>query len=175
MLATQYGMGADALSRRIGGSHAQAHRLLRRHRDTYADYWSWSDAAVATAYAQGFIDTAFGWRLRVTPRTSAPTLMNFPLQANGAEMLRIACVLAAEAEIELLAPAHDAVLIEADDDEIEAKVASMRSAMAQASRIVLAGFELRTDARIVRHPDRLLVDDAHEMWDSVMALLKEAV
>ncbi len=30
----------------------------------------------------------------------------------------------------------------------------MRAVMAEASRVVLAGFELRTDAEIVRYPER---------------------
>jgi hypothetical protein len=40
-------------------------------------------------------------------------VMNFPMQANGAEMLRLACCLAIERGLAVCAPVHDAILIEA--------------------------------------------------------------
>ena len=53
---------------------------------------------------------------RCGPRTSSrpTTLRNFPMQANGAEMLRLACCLATERGIEVCAPVHDALLVEGD-------------------------------------------------------------
>jgi hypothetical protein len=74
------------------------------------------------------------------------------MQANGAEMLRLACCLGTERGIEVCAPVHDAVLICAPLDRLEADVARTQEAMREASRIVLDGFELGTDARIVRYP-----------------------
>ena len=74
------------------------------------------------------------------------------MQANGAEMLRIACCLACERGVEVCAPVHDAVLVIGPIDRIEADVTKMRTAMAEASRLVLAGFELGTDVKVVRHP-----------------------
>jgi hypothetical protein len=38
-------------------------------------------------------------------------------------------------------------------DHLEAEITTMRAAMAEASRIVLAGFELATDVKIVRWRD----------------------
>jgi hypothetical protein len=64
------------------------------------------------------------------------------MQANGAEMLRLACCLATERGVEVCAPIHDAVLIIAPDGEIEDSIATARAAMAEASRTVLGGFEL---------------------------------
>jgi hypothetical protein len=44
--------------------------------------------------------------------------------------------------------------------------------MAEASRIVLSGFELRTEAHLVRYPDRYMDEDrGRVMWTKVMALL----
>ena len=48
----------------------------------------------------------------------------------------------------------------------------MRRAMAEASRIVLSGFELRSDVRAVRWPDRYMDEKrGRRMWDTVMQLL----
>ena len=52
------------------------------------------------------------------------SLRNFPMQANGAEMLRLACCLATERGIEVCAPVHDAVLICAPLDRLEDDVAA---------------------------------------------------
>jgi hypothetical protein len=89
-------------------------------------------------------------------------------------MLRVACCLATERGIEVCAPVHDAVLISAPLDRIEADVAAMRAAMAEASRIVLAGFELNTDVKVVRWPDRYMDPRGAEMWSRVCALVSKA-
>ena len=47
----------------------------------------------------------------------------------------------------------------------------MRATMAEASRIVLAGFELRTDAMRVRYPDRYQDSRGTAMWDRVIKLI----
>jgi hypothetical protein len=96
------------------------------------------------------------------------------MQANGAEMLRIACCLATERGVQVCAPVHDAVLIIAPLDRIEADVVAMRAAMAEASRIVLAGFELRTDVKVVRWPDRYMDPRGLEMWNRVCGLVSKA-
>ena len=46
--------------------------------------------------------------------------------------------------------------------------------MGEASRVVLNGFELGTDATIVRHPDRYMDERGTVMWTRVMALVKRA-
>jgi DNA polymerase I len=93
------------------------------------------------------------------------------MQANGAEMLRLACCLATEQGIEVCAPVHDAVLICAPLDRLDEDVARMRACMAEASRIVLNGFELRTDATLVRYPDRYSDPRGAVMWDRVTKLI----
>jgi hypothetical protein len=120
---------------------------------------------------QGEIRSVFGWPLRIGPNVNPRSLLNFPMQANGAEMLRLACCLATERGIEVCAPIHDAVLICAPLERLEADVVAMRAAMAEASRVVLNGFELGTDAELVRWPGRYMDPRGAVMWDTVMALL----
>src|SRR5262249_43610300 len=122
VLAVQYGMGADALAQRIGQPPIRARELLRRHRDTYRGFWAWSDRLVDHAMLTGRLHTVFGWRVRVPEVANDRSLRNFPMQANGAEMLRLACCLAAEASVEVCAPVHDAVLICAPVDRLDADV-----------------------------------------------------
>jgi DNA polymerase I len=170
-LATQYGIGADSLAIRIGRMRAHARELLNLHRQTYSVFWRWNENIVDRALLLGELNTVFGWRLRVPDEPNPRSLGNYPMQANGAEMLRLACCMATEQGIWICAPVHDAVLIVAPLERLEDDIITMRSIMAEASRIVLAGFELRTDVSITRYPDRYIDIRGVEMWDRVMRLM----
>jgi hypothetical protein len=171
VLAVQYGMEAESLAARIGQPPVMARDLLRAHRETYRNFWRWSDAAVDHAMLTGALHTVFGWRIHIDEKPNPRSLRNFPMQANGAEMLRLACCLATERGIEVCAPVHDAMLICAPLERLEDDITSMRAAMAEASKIVLAGFELRTDAMRVRYPDRYQDPRGTAMWGRVIELI----
>jgi DNA polymerase I-like protein with 3'-5' exonuclease and polymerase domains len=127
-LAVQYGMGPDALALRIGKPPVVARDLLRAHRETYRTFWKWSDAAVDHAMTRSSIGTVFGWTLHIGDDSNPRSVLNYPMQANGAEMLRLACCLATERGIEVCAPVHDAILICAPLDRLDDDVAGMRGA-----------------------------------------------
>ena len=121
--------------------------------------------------------TAFGWTCRTgVTEFNERSIRNWPIQATGADILRIACILAARHGIRLLAPIHDAVLIELSIARIEDSVALMREIMRRASRIVLnvdadGGHELRADSTIVRYPDRYSDPRGAAIWIRVLQLL----
>jgi DNA polymerase I len=156
VLATQYGMEEQSLAQRIGQPRAVARELLRAHHETYRTFWRWSDAAVDTAMLTRSLHTVFGWHVRTGENPNPRSLRNFPMQANGAEMMRLAACLATERGIEVCAPVHDAFLICAPLDRLEQDIAAMRAAMVAASRTMLKGFELQTDVKRVRYPDRYM-------------------
>jgi DNA polymerase I-like protein with 3'-5' exonuclease and polymerase domains len=176
VLAVQYGMGFSSLADRIDQNPDVAKWLLALHRRTYPTYWQWSEAAVARAMLTGRLETVFGWPIHVGPAdgsvkpVNARSLANFPCQANGAEMLRVACCMLVEAGVELCAPIHDAVLIEGPADTIDEEVEKARAIMAEASRIVLNGFEVGTDVIVVRYPDRYADEAGVEFWNRVTRL-----
>lgn len=130
--------------------------------------------AVDSAILTGRLHTVFGWPVHVTGKSNPRSLRNFPMQANGAEMLRLACCLATERGVELCGPIHDAVLICAPIDRIDDDVAKMREAMNEASRVVLDGFEIRTDVHVINYPDRYMDEDrGRVMWERVMQVLEQ--
>jgi DNA polymerase-1 len=110
VLATQYGMEADSLAARISQPTIVARNLLRSHREAYATFWRWSDAALDTAMSTNLLHTTFGWHVHVGENPNPRSLRNFVVQGNGAEMMRIAACLATERGIEVCAPIHDAFL-----------------------------------------------------------------
>jgi hypothetical protein len=174
VLAVQYGMEAESLALRIGQPPVVARDLLRAHRETYRAFWNWSDAAVDFAMLRGFLPSVFGWQVHVGEQSNPRSLRNFPMQANGAEMLRLACCFATERGVEVCAPVHDAVLICAPFDRLDADIAAMQAAMAEASRAVLVGLELASDVKIVRWPDRYMDPRGEVMWAKVLKLLNRA-
>jgi hypothetical protein len=174
VLATQYGMGAQTLARRLRCSIETAQKLLDQHRQSYPDYWKWSDAAVDKVALTGTISTVYGWNF--TPGFdgfNSRAIRNFPMQAGGAEILRHACVLAHTRGVKICAPIHDAVLIESAVGEIDTAVAACREAMIEAGRKVLGGFELRVEAQVIRYPDRYVDKRGVAMWARVNDLLEK--
>jgi DNA polymerase I len=163
-LAVQYGMAEKSLARQLQCSEGEAKRLLADHRRVYKDFWRWSAAVEHHALEQGYISTNFGWRMHVDASTNPRTLLNWPMQAHGAEMLRIALILCVEAGIKVIAPVHDALLIEVPKDRLTDTTALAQKCMREASEIVLPGLPLRTDADIINYPDHFPVGDGAPLW-----------
>jgi hypothetical protein len=96
------------------------------------------------------------------------------MQGNGSEMMRIAAIVGTERGIEICAPVHDAFLITAPIERLEEDIARMRDAMAEASREVLNGFELRTEvASKACYPDHFECKKGKVLWNKVMRLLEQ--
>jgi DNA polymerase I-like protein with 3'-5' exonuclease and polymerase domains len=184
VLGVQYGMEAESLALRINRPVIVARKLLRLHREVYSQFWKWSDNTVDHTILTGRQSTVFGWIHRIpdgynvnkhNPKgdgANPRTLRNFYMQANGAEILRLACILATEAGIRVCAPIHDAVLIRAPEREIEETATAVSGYMREASQIVLNGFELRNDLCIVRYPEHYASEKGAAFWKTVSKLLE---
>jgi hypothetical protein len=170
-LGVLYGLSAEGLARKLNVPPCRGRELLQLHQETFRGFWRWSDLVEMQGMLTCRLRTVFGWTVHVGPDANPRSLRNFPMQANGAEMMRLACCLATERGIAVCAPVHDALLIEGPSDAIEAVVAETQRAMRDASEVVLPGFPLRTDAKIVRHPDRFTDERGREMWNVVWRLL----
>jgi DNA polymerase-1 len=165
-------MGPHSLAVKIGKSTSHGRELLQAHKTTYPTYWQWVQAAIDQAMLHGKLWTVFGWPIHVSGEVNPRSLANHPCQANGAEMLRIAACLATERGISVCAPIHDALLVEGPADSIDDVVAQTQEAMAEAGRIVLDGFELRTDAEIVTYPNRYMDPRGIVLWQEVLSIVE---
>ena len=121
-----------------------------------------------------FTRFARGWTLHIGNDPNPRSLRNFLMQGNGAELMRLACCLATERGIPVCLPIHDALLVEGSMDCMDKVVKETKAAMAEASRVVLGGFALRTDTKIVRWPERFMDKRGIKMWNIVMKILEEA-
>jgi DNA polymerase I-like protein with 3'-5' exonuclease and polymerase domains len=172
VLGTQFSMTEMGLRRALNCSPALARQLMRQHKEIFPQYWEWVDRVTTCAQLGGSLSATLGWQ-RDMLQCRFTSQSNFPAQANGAEMMRVASVLAMEAGLEVCCPIHDAFLIESSLEEIDQAVARMQACMVEASRIILSDFELRSDAEIIRYPDTYHVDaDQASVWDIVTPFIE---
>jgi DNA polymerase I len=179
-LGVLFGMGAQLMANRIQASEADARYLIEEHKRVFHRFWRWRDAAVTHADLQRQITATFGWRLNIAADFDKPgeylrptSVSNFPMQANGAEMLRLACIRATEEGILVCAPVHDALLVEAPVDAIEATIERTKEIMRWASAQILDGFELDAEAeKVVCYPGRFEDGRGAGMWRIVTEFLK---
>ena len=174
LLGANYGMQARSLAYRAGVSDIEAQEILRRLGAAYPVYTEWAQQVVDAGLLGGRLSTVFGWQLHVGPKARATSLRNFPMQANGAEMLRLACCLATEQGISVCAPVHDALLVEAAASEIGDVITATKAAMARASGVVLDGLEVPADAEVVGWPARYADPSGRgaAMWATVTELMQ---
>ena len=93
----------------------------------------------------------------VRSRRVSLALQNWPIQSLGAEMLRVTVDMIQEAGIDVCAPVHDAVVIEAAAGDLDDAVATSKELMQRASLAVTRGaIECRVDATTVRWPHRYM-------------------
>jgi hypothetical protein len=171
VLGVSYGMQPEGMALRAGISVAEARELLRRHKATYRKFWRWSDGVVTTALFSGEMRSVFGWRRFVPPDANPRSLMNWPMQTAGSEMMRAAAIAATEAGIEVNCPVHDAFVISGPVGRINDDVAHMREIMRKAGRVVTGGLDLKTDVKIAAWPDRYMDKRGLVMWSTIMKLL----
>jgi hypothetical protein len=185
LLSAQYGATAkslaDALPQQLAltmpNPLASAEEFLGKHRHVYSRYWDWAEKRVELFLHETHCEeTVFGWRHRHNNRLKDWQVrnqsLNFPMQATCAEILRWALIYATEDGIEVMAPVHDALLVGGPVDQIEEIVARTQAHMDHASELVL-GFAMRTDAKLIRYPDRFMDGRGVETWNNIMQLLDE--
>jgi len=170
-LGINYGMGVPSLAKGLDRHPLIASGIIEQHKRTHARFWQWRDNEVMSAMLNRSIDSGFGWSLRITTSPNKRTIYNFPMQAGGAEMLRLAAWRLCEAGIIPCMLIHDGILFELTDQQ---QIEHAKEIMRQAGRDVCDGFEIGVDV------DQLLVGGARyadkrptarKMWETIMETL----
>ena len=171
-LAINYGMSVPSLAKGIDRHPLIAAAIIERHRRTYPRFWEWRNNVVQVAMLERRIETVFGWPLRISTSPNKKSLYNFPMQANSAEMLRLATWRLCETGIIPSMLIHDGILLEVDNRE---QIAHAIEIMLAVGRDVCDGFEIGVDVDQMliggaRYRDKRPV--AQRMWDSIMRALQ---
>ena len=185
LLGILYGMQSKSLATYSDQSEAAAKRILAGHKRLYKRFWEWSDRILEQALLKGKITAGYGWQFSAPWKPAKPdkkkrkgipirTIKNFPVQTTAAEMLRLATCLMIERGVVGCALIHDAVLYRAPADRFERDSAIVKTAMAEASRIILNNkLELRTDGEPIHYPHRYFDKRGAGMWSTVMKVLEK--
>ncbi|PWT93554.1 MAG: DNA polymerase I [Proteobacteria bacterium] len=170
VLGIQYGLGARSLAMRTGVSLFEACEILARLRARFRVFEAYARSVVDHAGLQLEIGTPFGWCMKCPSGISPRTVRNFPIQSTAAEVLHVACILAERRGIEVVAPVHDAIMVEAALDRIEDASVALDRVMRDAAVIVLRGYELPTDVRLIRPGEQFYEERGKDMWDTIARL-----
>ena len=175
VLAILYGQSEYGLSMRLNIAPVRARELLREFARRYRVYWKWREDYVRSATARGYVATVFDWRAWVSPDFNPRSIQNYPCQANAAEILRLSCCKGVEAGVDICCPVHDAVLILAPLDRLDADIKKMTEAMSEASAIVLGGFRIDVEVdqtvKAGSNNDHYTDPRGAEMWSRLMSVL----
>ena len=171
MLGVGYGMAEQSLALKIGQPVAKARSLLNQHRETFPDFWRWMRSAVDHAILTGQIQARFGWAYHVGPDPNPRSLQNWPVQSNAAEMMRLAACMLTESGVDVCCPVHDAFLIEGPLEDADRIVTLTQETMAEASGLVLDGFRLRSDVKIILPGGRYHDKRGEEFFERIMRLI----
>ena len=183
-LGTLYGQQAHSMAQRIGRPVQDAVGLLRRHADTYPKFWDWTRTSIDAASLSGGIETNLGWSMAVgdfhqtalvedgwvSDGIRETTLQNWPMQATGGDILRVACIALERVGVRIAFPLHDAVLIECDLIEVEELVPFVAQVMENAAKAVL-GHPIPVEVDVIRPGQNMRGPKGDAMWRIVEAAL----
>jgi hypothetical protein len=172
-LAINYGMGVPSLAKGLNSHPLIASNIIERHRREYLPFWKWREDMVNQAMLDRKMHSVFGWPLHISTSPNKRTLYNFPMQSNGAEMLRLAAWRMCENGIIPCMLIHDGLLLEARNME---QVEQAKEIMRAAGRDVCDGLEIGVDTDQELHNGARYRDKrpvAKKMWETMMWTLQE--
>ena len=173
VLAIGYGMGPQSLSSRINKPQSYAKDLLDKYARTYSRFWAWTQAIMDRARCHGDLWTTYGWLLKDGQHHKINSLRNWIMQSNGADMMRLATIFLVQEGIEVCMLIHDGIMVQSKIEDAEAVSKKTAELMAEASKLVLNGFELRTDCKIIKYPDRYMDERGKEFWEKLNLKIDE--
>jgi len=173
VLGIQYGLGAFSLAVRAGISLYEAGEILARLRARFRVFEDWTRRVADRAGLTLEISTPLGWIMQCPPGINPRTVRNFPIQSSGSEILHVACVLAERRGVHIVAPVHDAIMAEAPAEQAEDVSIALDRIMRDAAAVVLRGYELPTDVKMVTAGQRYFDERGEAMWNTVNKLISK--
>ena len=173
ILAMQYGGGASLIAGRLGKTGTESQRLVDLHHDRYSGYWDWSDRQCQRAFDAGELVAPDGWRCGIDSRTNPFTVRNWLIQAYSAALFRYAGLLMRKLNLPVIAPVHDAYLLECNLADLARVKALAIECLERASRRFLHGLTLRVDPKVIMPGERFTDSRGKLTWDFVEQSLRE--
>jgi hypothetical protein len=179
-LAMLYGAGPGLIASATGMTINQARAFLKKQREVFHVFFSWSDRKARRAVACKPLSTKLGWTLRFRAETSTRsperTGRNFCVQGTGADLMRLVMIRLTEAGKAVCAAIHDGFLIECADIEVETTLEFVMATMDE-SAVDLIGVPIPIKHKIFRGAEGYRDETkpkAVELFETVMRLVDEA-
>ena len=157
-LAQGYGAGPGYVKLKIGCSMIKARHYLRLFKRIYRTYDTWINNKIKSAAISGRMTTVYGWQRYLSGKAKIGkdgklksirnSLLNFPIQATGSEVLRMALIELNKNHFEVNAPVHDAFLISIPIHEFTKRLEEAKKIMVQAAERVVG--PIRVGAEIIK-------------------------
>lgn len=148
--ATIYGQGANALSRQLRISNAEAKEFINTYFERFKGVREYLDSMVTFAKANGYVQTIFS-RRRYIPELKERNFnirafgervaTNAPIQGSAADLIKIAMIRLHKSITEMglsgrmLLQVHDELVFEAPEDEVQMFTALVRKEMEGAAEL----------------------------------------
>ena len=103
---------SESMIKKISLPRTTLEQLHTIHHEQFRQYWSWTNSLLEDAYGSGQISVSDGWNAKVDSASPPRSLINWPIQATGALLLR---KLVRQLGSENLLPVglnHDAILLD---------------------------------------------------------------
>lgn len=172
MLGIGYGMGEETLGNHIFAdvntgkvvevisrrdAAAKAREVVGWYRSEFNVHQTYLDRRAQAAQARRWCASSDGWIAFVSESYgSKPQLINFPVQSEGAVMLRRAVnSLAFETDLDVVQTLHDAIYLNCDEADVQQVVDTAREHMDQAARSV-TDVPIDIDVKVITHRQRLV-------------------
>ena len=166
-LAIAYDQTPYGLSAKLGVSLAKATFIHSNILNAFKDYKFWIKGVKVNAGRRGFFETKYGWKYHLNDesKVNPKRLSNYPIQANGGEVLRMAMIDVMEGGFDknLSMIIHDALLLHIPRKNLAASVRKIKSLMEKAAEKVI-GRKITVDTKIIRK--HFYQEDEHQKrWD----------
>ena len=187
-LGTNYGMGVQKLSEKLGCSLYHARRLQEFHKRKFSTYWEWVRREESHGLLYNRLESNFGWKVHLVDSISwdddgeaysykepnLQAIQNWPVQCHSFHILMVAMMQVWESGIAVCSPVHDSLCIHSPTDRIEQDIKLASKLMTDAAEFVV-GVPIPVDANTCHYPDRFKDESpaAEAMWKKITALVPE--
>ena len=134
-LMTEYGCGAEKLASCAGVKTKLAKQFISHMRKLFPDYWKYVDRLkekIIDRKKRAWFPDGFG--VKASKEARPTTFGNFPFQGTGAYILRRICVELYKADIRLVAPVHDAIIVMCKEADMHTVAEKVKAIMEKASK-----------------------------------------
>jgi DNA polymerase I-like protein with 3'-5' exonuclease and polymerase domains len=170
-LGINYGMGVPSLAKGLDRHPLIAAEIIGLYAQRHPAFWQGRLEALQTAMLRRRIESSYGWPLRISHSPNQRSLLNFPMQSDGAEMIREATVRLCNAGIVPIMLVHDGILFEETDPRRVAEAAEiMRAVGREICNGIYVGVDLDWSTKDgLRYRDKRQM--AQKMWATIMDVL----